>query len=1092
MKLTTLILFAFCIHVAARSSAQNVSLSVKNKPLEKVFSEIRKQTGFSFIYGKDLIKKAFPVSVTVKEQPLEQVLDILFRDQPLTYKISEGYVVVSPREIPVIISIPPPPPALTVHGRVTNETGEPVQGVSVTVKGTTKGTVTDGNGEFTIPNVEDQSILIFTAINIETAEIKLNGRSEIALATKTKVSKIDEVQVIAYGTTTRRNSTANISVVQGEDIAKSPVSNALMAIQGRVPGININQKTGFAGAAVSTLVQGQNSILKGNDPFYVIDGVPYPSQGLSITGDMLGTAGVNTIAKGSTLNFINPADIESITVLKDADATAIYGSRAANGAILITTKKGKQGKTKFTFDYQQGAGKVTRKLDLMNTSQYLQMRHEAIRLDGGVVSAFDYDINGFWDTTRNTDFQKEYIGHTAHYRNISGTISGGNSNAQYLVGATFHRETGVQPGDFADQKGSVHFNVNSNSDNNKFKMTFSGSYMVDDNRLPYTDLTAYAVVTPPDAPPSYLPDGSLNFSLNSFGSPTFFNPLAEMRRKFNIKTKNLVSNLLLSYEIARNLNLRTSLGYTDMQSTELVTFPLTSNSPDQIPFANRTGFYGNYDIATWIAEPQVSYNVLAGPGKLDVLMGGSIQRNNGNGNKIMGSGFITDEAIDNINNATTLTPNGVTAYEYKYAGAFGRVNYVMQDKYIVNLSARRDGTSRFGLANRFHNFAAAGLGWVFSSENFVKDQLSWLSYGKLRASYGTTGNDQIGNYQYLNLYNPVVVGVPYRGIPSLRSQGVNNPYLQWEETKKINLGLDLGILKDRILVNANYYINLSSNQLMFYALPVITGVSSIIINYPATVQNSGLELTLNANVFRGNKFRWTASANATVPRNKLVEFKNLETSSYGSLLVVGQPITIVKVYHYAGVDPATGIYQFYDSHGSLTTNPNYTSDRQYIINMEPKWYGGFSNDFSYGNLSLSFLFQFMVRNGLNYSTGAYFPGALRANQPTYLMDRWTKPGDVASYQRYNANYSLLVGVLNAGYSDLTFSDASYARLKNISASWQLPARWLKAAHLSNAKVYAEGQNLLTITGYKGLDPETLSSTTLPPLKTLVFGLQFTF
>lgn len=1097
MKLTVFFLTAALLNVSAKGISQNVTFSGKNISLEKVFNVVEKQTGYYFFYPENTLAGARSVTINAKDQPLLQFLETLFANQPLKYSIESRTISVSvvkatdgpdggkqPVQQQLVNALQDP-----FTGRIVDESGQPLAGASLAIK---KGRIlgqTDLNGNFNI-EVSSGDVLVISFVGYEPLEYKVTRVGQpVSLVLKHLESKLDEVQIVAYGRTSQRNSVGNIATVSGEDIARSPVNNPLLALSGRVPGMNINQQTGFSGSGVITLLQGQNSIIKGSDPFFVVDGVPYPSQNLSVSGELLGVSGVNTYTRGSTLAFINPADIESITVLKDADATAIYGSRAANGAILITTKKGKQGKSRLSLDHQQGVGKVPRKLDLMNTQQYVAMRKEAIQNDGLTIQPTDYDVNGFWDTTRYTDWQKEYIGGTANYMTTSATLSGGSANTQYRVGGTFHQETTVMPGDFKDQKGSLHFNVNTASDNNKFKAELSGSYMVDNNRLSNYDLTQVAVITPPNAPKSYNDDGSLNFMPTQTGFSSFLNPLAYLNQKYSMRTNNLVSNLVLNYTILPGLNLRGSLGYTNMQSTELVELPLSSYPPEYRPYYQRIGLYGNYNINTWIAEPQLTYNRQLGPGPLDALIGGSIQRNNSTGSQIAGIDYSSDEVIKDINSAVTLTSNAIVNNIYKYAGAFGRINYIYNDKYIINLSARRDGTSRFGEKNRFHDFAAIGLGWTFSKERFISDNLSFLSFGKLRASYGTTGNDQIGDYAYINLYTPLVTGVPYRGISSLVSRGIANPYLQWEETRKLNVGLDLGFINDRIIFNANYYQNRSSNQLMSYQMPIITGVTGVLTNYPATVQNSGWEFSVNSTVIRQRPFRWSVNANLTIPRNKLIKFDNLETSSYANNLVVGQPISITKLFRYAGVNPQTGQYQFVNKEGEITPSPAYFTDQIVIGNSSPKWYAGVGSSLSYGGFSLDFLVQYMKRDGPAYFTGANFPGYNGLNQPAWLLDRWTKPGDVAAHQRYYTDYSLSEGYGYASNSDAAFTDASYCRLKNLSLGWQLPAGWVNHAKIANARLYVQGQNLLTITNYKGLDPETLSSVTLPPLRVFVIGLQ---
>lgn len=1077
---------------------QKVTIVGNDISMGNVFNQIEKQTGMRFMYASGILNFNKKVKVAFQQNTLDDVLHSLLNSEGILWQYREGTILLKQGKSKVDLnenadhSDDQDIKGYNLNGRITDLIGTPIPGASVLVKGTQKGVQSNVDGNFKISDVNVGDILLITSVGFETKEILIKGQETLYIKLKPAIGVLDEAVVIAYGKASNRILTGNVSVVKAEEIARSPVMNPLLALSGRVPGLDINQKSGFAGAGVATLIQGQNSISSGNDPFYVVDGVPYPSQGLSVTGTMLGVSGTNTSAKGNTLSYINPSDIESITVLKDADATAIYGSRAANGAILITTKKGKVGATKIGVDYQQGVGKVSRRMDVMNTPQYLEMRHEAILNDGGSVGPMDYDINGTWDTTRDTDWQKEYIGRTAQYITANASISGGSSALQYFIGGTYHRESSVMIGNGNNQKGAIHFNLNNSSSNNKFQLQLSGNYVIDNNKLPNADFTTFALTTPPNAPKLYKDDGSLNFMPTADGTITFFNPLIELNKKFNTLTKNLVSNLMLSYNILPGLNIRSSFGYTDMNSNELVTYPLSSNRPDLIPFSLRAAAYGTYSLTSWIIEPQLNYNRTFGVHKFDFLLGSSVQRNNGKGNEITGTDYNTDEALGDMNSAVTLKSTLAQAYVYKYAGLFGRLNYILSDKYVINLSARRDGSSRFGSANRFHNFTAVGAAWIFSSEDFIKNNIPFLSYGKVRFSYGTTGNDQIGDYKFLNLYTPVPVGVPYRGLVGLQSTGLSNPYLQWEETKKTNFGLDLGIQRDRFILNANYYINRSSNQLLPYLLPSISGETSIITNYPATVQNMGWEFTLNANVVKTEKLNWTISTNVTLPRNKLIEFKNIQSSSYAQLYKIGQPITVTNVFKYAGVDPENGKYLFDDGKGGVTSDPEYSNIFNNVVNTGPKWYGGINSSLSYAGFTLDMLFSYMKRNGANYFAGASFPGANRTNQPAFLLDRWKKTGDVAGHQRYNADYSLAGQWVYAFLSDASYSNASYCRLKNLALSYQVPISWVKYAHLSSIRIYAQAQNLFTFTKYKGLDPETLSSINLPPLKVYVFGLQASF
>jgi TonB-linked SusC/RagA family outer membrane protein len=1087
MRLTAIILLAGALQVSATGYSQQVTLSLHHASLEKALAEIQSQTGYNVVYAKIELENAHPVDLNVRNARLQDVLDLCFKDQPLAYTIEDRYIVVKRKQASQSIEQTALPPG-DIHGRVTDSLGNPLAGASVTVKGTKKGTVTNEKGEFLLKGTTDATLVIsFTGYG--SREYKWSGNENISIALSRSNSPLDEVQVIAYGTTSERFNTGDITTIKAVDIEKQPVTNPLLALEGRVPGLFITQATGFPGSGVTALIQGQNSISNGNDPYYVIDGVPFVSELLNNLGGIVGASGVNITSFGNPLNFINPADIESITVLKDADATAIYGSRAANGAILITTKKGKAGTKKVDFDLQQGVGKVPHFVNLLNTPQYLAMRHEAKQNDGSPKpSATDYDINGFWDSTRYTNWQKVLIGGTAQYSNFSSTVSGGSANTTYLIGGTYHRETTVFPGDFSDNRGSVHFAINNISPNQRFKIQLTGNYLLDDSKLPNSDLTGVALTLAPDAPAIYNPDGSINWMPKSAGASTWTNPFGTNTRHYNNKTNNLLSNALISYEILKGLEIKSSFGYNNIQSDEVTMIPWTSIRPENRPNTPREGDYSHNNINTWLVEPQLNYKLAVLGGKLEALVGSTIQQTNSNGSQLDGTGYNTDQAIGNILSASTVVALSSTISTYKYNALFGRLNYNLGDKYLLDITARRDGSSRFGSANEFHNFGAVGAGWIFSQEEFLKKNFSWLSFGKLRISYGTTGSDQIGDYQYLNLYNPTYSAVPYEGATGLVPAGIPNPYLQWEETKKMDIGLDLGIFKDRLLINVNYNVNRSSNELLALAYPSTVGVVGTPQNFPAVVQNTSLEGAIHGVVINGRDFGWTTDFNITVPQNKLVSFPNLDSSTEANFLVIGKSINIIRVYHSLGVDPTTGMYLIADKNGKPTATPTFPTDATVIFNRSATLYGGWSNNFRFKGFELGFLFQYVKREGANYFLGNR-PGQPSTNQPSVVLDRWQTAGNQATHERFSANSSLSSVFSHASSSDLRYRDASYGRLKNLTLSWQFPEKLIKRSHLTNLRVFFRGQNLFTITKYIGLDPETLSTTSLPILRVYTFGVQ---
>jgi TonB-linked SusC/RagA family outer membrane protein len=1054
MKLTAFFLLIGCLHVSAGVVGQTVTLKVKDAPMKEVFREIQKQTGFDVFVDEALLEKSGKVTLDVKDMPVPEVLNLCLKNEPLNYVISDGRIVIKLKSTagfqPPTISETAPPP-LDVHGRIVDEEGKPMLGVSVRVKGGNIGTKTDADGMFVLRGVDETATLEISYVGFETQTVPLGKRTNIVISLKRSDNPLDQVQIIAYGKTTERFSTGDVSTVSAADIEKQPVSNPLLALEGRVPGLFIAQSNGLPGSGITVQIQGQNSIFSGNAPLYVIDGVPYPSQLAAPVNSILGGGSLSGISGGggnvSPFSFINPGDIESISVLKDADATAIYGSRAANGAILITTKRGKPGRTSINFNLQQGVGSDTRRMKLLNTAQYLSMRREAFRNDGLAVPSVitspndvNYDINGFWDTTRYTDWQNVLLGGSAQYTDLQGNVSGGTSNTQFFVGGAYHRETTVFPTKLGDQKGSMHINLQHSSDSKRFNLSWTGDYLSDQNRLPYSDLTGTALFLAPNAPVLYNPDGSLNWAPTASGNSSWTNPLAIYNVSSIIKTNNLVSNMTIGYQLLPNLEIKADVGYNHLESNESDEHPSTANAPEKRTSNTvRYSFFQHNDVNTWNIEPQAVYHALVGGGKLEGVVGMQLLETTTFGQYMYVSGFTSDLLIGDVGSAGTFnSAKTLSPANYKYVGGFGRLNYNWQDRYILNLSARRDGSSRFGSANQFHNFWSVGGAWIFSQTALIKKKLPWLSFGKLSASYGTTGNDQIGDYQFLSVYTtPSGITTTYQATPGLLPQTLSNPYLQWEETRKRNAKLELGFFHDRIRVSADYFLNRSSNQLLPYTLSFLSGFNSITRNFPGTIQNSGGEFALNTINIRNKNFNWTTDFNLTIPRNKLVAFPNLTASSYASSFVIGKSISLIKAYQFLGTDPATGIFQVANANGDPTLTPAF-ADRTLAIIPGYRWYGGIQNNIGYKGWQLSFFIQFTKQTTSNaYGTFGTYPGVFSStgpngNQPTLVLNRWQHPGDHSVIQRYSTS---LLKAANATSSDAIWSDASYARVKNINLSY---------------------------------------------------------
>jgi TonB-linked SusC/RagA family outer membrane protein len=1092
MELVSMIILMASLTVQAKDLKQTITLSYEDAPLETVLKDIEKQTGYTFFYRTNWVKQAKKVTIKASNLNLERALELCFKDQPVVYSVSGKIITISPKteKVPEEKSKTDRSSSLFIDlkGKIIAESGVPLEGVSVSIKGTDNGTTTDKEGDFFLKNVDVNGVLVVSSVGYDKQQFSIKGKTYIALQLKAAVANLDEVQVIAYGQTTKRLNTGSVSTIKSKDIEKQPVNNVLYALAGRIPGAEIIQQTGLPGSGVRVKIRGQNSILNGNAPLFIIDGVPYPSDNAPSPSDAL--LGNSYGAGGNPLSLINPNDIESIDVLKDADATAIYGSRGASGVILITTKKGKVGATQLTINAQSGVGKVARKMDLLNTKEYLDLRHEAFKNDGSPIDPnIDYDLTQ-WDTTRYTDWQKELIGGTSHYNDVQATISGGSQITQFLISSNYHKETTVFPGNSNYQRSSTNFNISNTSANKKLKLSLSGTYSVEDNRLP-PDVTGNAFTLAPNAPAMFNSDGSINWEPNASGISTWGtgvtdNPAAKLLSRYRFRTNTLLSNGIISYQIFPGFEIKSNLGYTNIQNNSLLAVPLTSYDPSTWQTIQRHSTFSNNLTSNWIIEPQVTYAKNIFKGEIKTLIGATIQKNSTNSQSFDAIGFNSDQVLDNISSASKVTPYS-SSLTYRYSAIFGKINYNWQDRYIFNLTARRDGTSRFGPAERFQNFGAIGVGWMFTHEKFWK--LPFVTFGKLRGSFGTSGSDQVGDYSYMDLYNSQIVTAPYMNSIGIQPSRIYTPDLAWEETKKTEVGLELGLLNNKVFLSFDLYQSRSSNQLMDYTLPSITGFTTIKKNLNAKVQNRGFEFELKSQNVSVKNFTWSSSFNLSINRNKLLSAPDQIDPFI--LNKVGHSLSSDFTYHFLGVDPITGLYQFADSHGAPTSNPNVATDKNFLVDPSNKFYGGLQNSFTYKNFQLDIHFQYVFGQKATIVSSNYIPGFGRYNQPKSVLERWQTPGDVSSVQRISQNFSVLNTYSLFLNSDGAYGDASYIRLRNCSLSWLLPKAVLQKVHLKYAKFYAQGQNLLTLTNYKGVDPETRNTTMLPLLRIVTAGIQLT-
>ena len=1077
MKLTTILLLITCLQVSAGVAGQTVTIRVKNAPMKEVFREIQKQTGLDVFVDEALLQKTGKVTLDVKNMPVPEVLDLCLKNEPLNYVIADGRIVIRSKPTAVFHSLDassrPLLAAIDVKGTVYNESGQPLSGATVTVKGTGKGATTNENGIYYLKNIDENAILEVSFIGYETQSAEVKGRTNVSISLHLSANNLNEVVVNkGYYSTTRKLNTGNVASLNATQIANQPVNNPLLALAGRLPGVFVTQTSGLPGAGISILIRGRSSIGSGTDPLYIIDGVPYaPNVPLTTLA---------SAAPGeSPFISINPDDIESIDVLKDADATAIYGSRGANGVILITTKKakaGNTGKVNVSTTIASGMGQVAKKARLMDLSQYLQMRKDAFANDSLAPTAANAPDLFLWDQNKITDWQDVFFGRTSHFTDVQAGVSSSSPLSSISFNSGYHDESTVYaPSDLGNKRFSTRLSTDLNSRDRRFNMNSAVEYAAEKNTLPRTDGTQNAYGLPPHFP-LYNPDGTPNWKTS------FVWPLAFLTESSIFKTQTIIGNTVLRYRLLPGLDIRSSFGYSRRSTDQMTLTPFAAQNPAT---ATRNSTFANTYVESYIIEPQINYTYKKGRSEFSALAGGTLQQTRSWNQSFSASGFASDASLSNLQAAATITASNSSVH-YRYNSLFGRFSYNWDEKYLVNLTVRRDGSSRFGPGNRFGNFGALGVGWIFSKEPFIEKNLSFLSFGKIRGSYGLTGNDQIGDYRYLTTFGS---GTAYQGVGSLQPNRVVNEQYGWEVNHKLELATELGFFRDRITLSVSFYRNRSDNSLVNVPIPAITGFTSYQGNLPALVQNKGWEFLLNTTNIKSKSFTWTSSFNLSLNRNKLLTFPGIEKTTYANIYAVGSSLYRGKRLHSLGIDPKTGLAQFEDVSKDGTIS--FLTDGKFYDHDFNKYYGGLTNTFIYKNLQLDVSMDFVNKWGQTSFVNGIVGTA--QNQYAVVSDYWRRSGDITNIPRpavlpgspgYNSfqNWSL---------SDAQFGNASYIKIRNAVLSYRFTSRLLEQYHISRLDLFVKGENLFSFSKFDALDPET-GNFNMPPIRIITFGIHCQF
>ncbi len=970
----------------------------------------------------------------------------------------------------------------TIKGTVINEAQTPLTGVTIEAGvSPVKYYITDAGGNFEINNINKWPLkLTLSYAGYETQEAVVYNNTTTLNYVMRPAGNLQEVVVIGYGKSTKEKITGSVSKISGKTITDQPIVNPILALQGRAPGVFITTSSGDLAANVNVTIRGKNTVASGTHPLYIIDGVPMPSTGIN-AANYGGAAGTN-----SPFININSADIESIEILKDADATAIYGTRGANGVILITTKKAKAGPLRFNANVYKGVQSAVNKLELLNTGEYVAMRKEALANAGitdiNATNAFDIVE---WGATNYTDLQELIFGKNAAITDAQADIQAGNEFTQFLFSAGYRDENGVLMGKNQQQKATARLQVNHRSVNNKFAVHLGLTYSTMHMESIGTSGFSYAWLAP-----------NIPLVDETTGKPYFrgtaTNTQSPMRYTYSdtrLRNFNFIGSTTFSYKILDNLTAKLDAHFTRLDYRGNERYKNNYMNPyDNLDYKNFAVFGNDYQY-TYNIEPQLNFSEYLGAGKITALAGTTWQETETGGQAVTGQDFPSEALMDNLASAGRIPTNGTSTSfsQYRFNSVFGRINYDLHNRYILSATFRRDGSSRFGENKKFGNFWSLGAGWILSKEDFFNSLTNIVSFAKIRTSYGLTGNDQVANYLYMETF--AATTVPYNGEPGLYANRLGNPEFGWETNKKYEAALELNFLKNRINTTTAFFTNLSDNQLVNYPISSQTGWSSYVANLDASIRNRGLEFEVTSLNFSRKYFQWRTTFNITTFKNKLLEFAKLKESAYANTYEVGKSINVFRKFEFLGIDPQNGhpIVKDQNEDGRITV-----SDYISYGSSDASFYGGLGNTFSYKGFELDVFFQFVKRpyaNGFINSSNASQPGIIY-NIPKFLLEgRWQKPGDDAQRPMLSSANS---GAFATAYNYYRLStagveDASYIRLKNLSFSYTLPAVITNKLGLTSIKVFMLGQNLLTITKYNGFDPETPGTVT-PPMRIYTFGI----
>ncbi|MDG3580869.1 SusC/RagA family TonB-linked outer membrane protein [Galbibacter pacificus] len=977
----------------------------------------------------------------------------------------------------------------TINGTITDQDGLPLPGVNIQINGTHTGTQTDFDGKYSI-NATVGSVLIYTYIGQKTEERTVGNSSTIDITMQEDAQALDEVVIVGYGTSTKREVTDNIASVSSEDINLIPTPSVQSTLSGKAAGVQVTQVNGKAESGIKIRVRGVATISSSQEPLYVIDGVPMINSDENINDSPI-----------NPLVSLNPNDIESIEILKDASSAAIYGARGTNGVVLITTKRGKAGKTKVSINSSYGWSKPTNKRDFLNTREYVDLFTEATINSGGTEDDAAYYFNLFaeneadWRNNEvDTDWQDLALV-DGSVEDFGVNVSGGSEKTQFFLSTGYNKTDAIIRGNKLER-----YSLRSNIDHtisNKFKVGISTGIsktkidrLSNDNSFS-TPLQAIAQL--PFSKP-YEDNGVV-----PNGSTLYYNFLfQEYNADHQVNIWRVLANLYGEYQITQSLKFRSEFGYDFNNQVEERFFGSLTESASTNGYADANAVENEkYVLNNYFSFDKTFSNI-----DFNAVAGMSYEDDRRRLQSVEGQEFPSDD-LQTVDSAAEITGGGSSRTAYNFLSYFGRAGATIAGKYILKASLRYDGSSRFGKDERYGLFPAVSAGWIISEENFLKNNET-LSLLKIRGSWGITGNAGIGNFASRSLFG----GASYNERAALSPTQLGDPSLKWENTSQYDLGIDFGFFNNRISLEADYYNKNTSDLLLDQPVPSSSGFTSITQNV-GELKNEGFEFVLNTKNFIKEDFFWSTSFNISTNKNEITELPGGDIISGRNIAREGETVASFYMVEFAGADPDNGDALFVRN----TLNPDGTIDRSTTNEFNeasrvvsgspfPDLIAGLSNTIRFKDFDMSFTFQGQWGASI-YNDGGRFQSASADyfdNQTSDQLDRWQQPGDITDVPQ-----ARLFGANGTQQSTRYLQEADFIRLRNVTLGYTIPSEVTKKFQVERLRLYFTAFNLLTFTDYTGWDPESTADFnsnndlavgvdfySAPPAQTLTLGINIDF